>query len=256
MCEAFRAHFRDRIARCPELPVQEFRCYLGDFPRLGEAEAASCEGLVTECEVRDVLKQVGPNKSPGLDGLPYKVYLRMSHMFVPILTDMFNHWFSQGAIPGSITKSVITLLRKGCWHVWEDLDDYRPITLLSTELKILAWVLANRLQLVISDLIEPEQNYVVKRRSIKDNLHLVHEIPKRLEDDTEAALINLDQSKAGRVAPCPLFSMSSLWSPCSVGLGMRGLVRPCLESPLPAVSVQRSLRTPMISLSFGSEEGG
>ena len=42
---------------------------------------------------------------------------------------------------------MITLLWKGGRHVWEDLDDYRPITLLNTELKILAWVLANCLQL-------------------------------------------------------------------------------------------------------------
>ena len=136
--DAFRAHFRDRFARCTDLPLREFRSYLADFPRLGAAEAASCEGVVTECEVRDALKQVGLNKSPGLDGLPYEVYLRMSHMFVPILTDMFNHWFAQGAIPGSVTKGVITLLKKGGRHVWEGLDDYRPITLLNTELKILA----------------------------------------------------------------------------------------------------------------------
>ena len=42
---------------------------------------------------------------------------------------MFNHWFAQGAILGSVTKSVITLLKKGGRHVWEVLDDYRPITL-------------------------------------------------------------------------------------------------------------------------------
>ena len=159
MREAFGAHFRDRFVRCPDLPVQEFRNYLADFHRLREVEAASYEGLVTECEVRNALKQVGLNKSPGLDGLPYEVYLRMSHMFVPILTDVFNHWFAQGAIPGSITKGVITLLRKGGKHVWEDLDDYQPITLLNIELNILARVLANRLQLVISDLIGQEQNY-------------------------------------------------------------------------------------------------
>ena len=99
------------------LAVQEFRNYLVDFPRLGEAEAASYEGIVTECEVRSALKQVGLNKSPGLDGLPYEVYLRMSHMFVPILTDVFNHWFAQGAIPGSITKGVITLQKKEGRHV-------------------------------------------------------------------------------------------------------------------------------------------
>ena len=194
--EAFRTHFQDRFARCPDLQAQEFRDYLADFPRLGEAEAASCEGAVTECEVRSAMKQVGLNKSPGLDGLPYEVYLRMSHMFAPILTNVFNHWLAQGAIPGRITNGVITLLKKGGRHVRGDLDDYRPITLLNTELKILARVLANCLQLVISDLIGPEQNYAVKGRSIRDNLHLVRQILEGIKDDTKAALINLDQSKA------------------------------------------------------------
>ena len=62
----------------------------------------------------------------------------LSHMFVPIPTDMFNHWFTQGVIPGSITKGVITLLKKGGKHVCEGLDDYRPIILLNMQLKILA----------------------------------------------------------------------------------------------------------------------
>ena len=91
---------------------------------------------------------------------------------------------------------MIILLKKGGKHVWEDLDDYRPITLLNTELKILAQVLANRLQLAICDLIGPEQNYAVKGKSIQDNLHLVREVLEGIEIDTEAALISLDQSKA------------------------------------------------------------
>ena len=61
---------------------------------------------------------------------------------MPILTDVFNHWFAQRAIPGSVTKGMITLLKKGGR---KGLDDYRPITLRNTELKILARVLANRL---------------------------------------------------------------------------------------------------------------
>ena len=195
MRDAFRAHFRDRFARCPDLPIREFRSYLADFSRLGVAEAASCEGVVTECEVRDALEQVGLIKSPGLDGLPYEVYLRISQMFVPILTDMFNHWFAQGVIPGCVTKGVITLLKKGGQHVGEGLDDYRPITLLNAELKILVQVLANRLQRVISDLIGPEQTFAVKGRSIQDNLHLIREVLKGIEDDSEAALISLDQSQ-------------------------------------------------------------
>ena len=105
-------------------------------------------------------------------------------------------------IPGG----VITLLKKGGRHVWKGLDDFKPITLLNTEVKILAQVLVNHLQLIINNLITPEQNYLVKGRSTQDNLHLVREILERLEDGTEAALINLDQSKAfDRVSSWQLF---------------------------------------------------
>ena len=137
--DTLRVHIRDRFARSTDLLLKEFRSYLADFTRLGAAEAASC-GVITECEVRDALKQVGLNKSPRLDGLSYEVYLRLAHMFVPILRDMFNHWFVHGAIPGSVTKGTITSLKKGGRYVWEGLDDYRTITLLNTELKILARV--------------------------------------------------------------------------------------------------------------------
>ena len=72
--------------------------------------------------MHDALKQVSLNRSPGLDGLPYEVYLKLLHIFVLILTDMFNHWFAQRAISGSITKGVITLPKKGGRHGWEGLD--------------------------------------------------------------------------------------------------------------------------------------
>ena len=73
MHDAFRVQFHDRFACCPDFLVQDFRNYWADFPRLREAEAGCCNGEVTECEVRDALKQVGLNKSPVLDGLLYKV---------------------------------------------------------------------------------------------------------------------------------------------------------------------------------------
>ena len=121
---------RTFVIALPAALISRFRSFAAISPT---SPAASYEGVFTEYEVRDALKQVGLNKLPGLDGLPHEVYLRMSHMFVPILTDMFNHWFAQGAIPGSVTKGVIILLKKGGRHVWEGLDDYMPITLLNTE---------------------------------------------------------------------------------------------------------------------------
>ena len=73
MRDAFRAHIRDRFARYPDLPLQEFQSYLADFPCFCFPEADACESVVTECEVRDALKQIDLNKSPALDGLPYEV---------------------------------------------------------------------------------------------------------------------------------------------------------------------------------------
>ncbi|CAE1227672.1 unnamed protein product [Acanthosepion pharaonis] len=101
MCEAFRRHFESRFTKEPGLREEEFRSYLADFPRLSPIEAASCEGEITEDEVYVVLKKVGRGKSPGLDGLPYELYLRLSHIFVPILTAVFNNWFRSGVHPQS-----------------------------------------------------------------------------------------------------------------------------------------------------------
>ena len=151
---ASQAHFHNCFACCPYFPVQEFCSYRANFLHLWEAEAASCEGFVTEAGWPQQITQTWFTL--------FTQYLRLPHMFVPILMDIFNHWFAQRAIPGSITKCVITLLKKGGRHVWEELDNYRFITLLNIELKILARILANCLQLVISDLIGPEQNYTVK----------------------------------------------------------------------------------------------
>ena len=62
MRDAFRAHFRDHFARCTDHLLREFLIYLADFLSLGMGEAACCGGVVTECEARDALKQVGLNK--------------------------------------------------------------------------------------------------------------------------------------------------------------------------------------------------
>ena len=54
----------------------------------------------------------------------------MSHIFVPILKNMFNHWFVQEPIHSRITKEVITLQKKeACLG---KIDDLRPITPLNT----------------------------------------------------------------------------------------------------------------------------
>ena len=57
-------------------------------------------------------------------------------------------------------------------------------------------VLANHLQIVTSDLIVSEKKYPVKRISIQNNSYLVCKIMEKIEDNNEAAVINVDQTKA------------------------------------------------------------
>lgn len=90
ICEGLQKHFEVRFTQQPDPLVHEFGNYLADSPCL---KVASCEGRVIEQEILTVLKEVGCNKSPRLDGLPYELYLRLSPMFIPILMDVFNHWF-------------------------------------------------------------------------------------------------------------------------------------------------------------------
>ena len=113
--DAVRAHFRDRFARCPDLSLQEFRSYLADFSRLGVAEAASCEGVITECVEAGRPQRIGWTR-----------WFTQRSVHVCAYSDgCVQPLFAQGAIPGSITKGVITLMKKGGKHVWWGLDDYR-----------------------------------------------------------------------------------------------------------------------------------
>ena len=140
---------------------------------------------MTDYEVCVTLKQVSLNKSPGLDGLPYKLYLRLSHIFVPILTDVFHPWFIQGIIPGHVTKEVITWLKKSGSYVWKGFNDCSPITLLN---------IAKDFGLGPTKLLTSCCWRFVKGRSIL-NLHLVCTILEDKENNTEAIMISLDQSK-------------------------------------------------------------
>lgn len=66
----------------------EFRSYLADFRRLKRltTRVRSLRSKFNwHCE------RVDKSKSPGLDGLSYEFYLRMSHIFVPIFTVVFNN---------------------------------------------------------------------------------------------------------------------------------------------------------------------
>ena len=133
------------FTREPGLSSALFDTYHTDFPRLLVAEAAGCESCITEDDIQKAMNSVGSDKSPGIDGLPYEVYLRLSHMFAPLLATIYNNWMRQSSIPRRFNRGIVKLLRKDK-HGGDGISNFRPLTMLNTDLKILAKILADRLQ--------------------------------------------------------------------------------------------------------------
>ena len=78
-----------------------------------------------------------------------------------------------------------------------EISNWRPVSLLNTDYKIIAKVIANRLKTVISEVVQEDQSYSVPERSIHDNINLIRDsIMYGNQNDLPLAICNLDQKKA------------------------------------------------------------
>jgi len=248
ICKEFCDYYQKLFTREPGLSSAQFDTYLADFPRLEDTEAAGCEGRITEEEIWQALKSVGLEKTPGIDGLPYEVYLRLSPMLVPLLETIYNNWMRQGSIPRRFTQGVVKLLCKNK-RGGDGISNFRPLTMLNTDLKILAKILADRLQTALPSLIAPEQSCAVKGRTIQDSLHMIRTIVEKVD---KAALINLDQSKAfDRVDHGFL---EAVLSAAGFGVTFRSWIRLLYASPGVMVEVN-GVRSKPFSLSRSIRQG-
>lgn len=77
------------------------------------------------------------------------------------------------------------------------LNNFRPITMLNSDFKILAKILANRLKDILPKLIETNQAYAVKGRDITDTINNVRDMISYTEAEKKSGyVISLDLEKA------------------------------------------------------------
>ena len=95
----------------------------------------------------------------------------------------------------SCRRAVITLLpKKGDLH---QLKNWRPVSLLCTDYKLLSKVLATRLGKVMAEVIHVDQSYCVPGRLITDNVMLIRNFLEVSGSvGVETGLISIDQEKA------------------------------------------------------------
>ena len=125
------------------------------IPNLPEDARNSCEGELTEEELRKAVTAMELDKSPGIDGLTTNFYKHFWPLFGPRLTQVYNYAFKSGQLSVSQRRGVISLLfKKGDRTL---LKNWRPITLLTADYKILTKALANGLQQVLPRIVHTDQ---------------------------------------------------------------------------------------------------
>ena len=154
----------------------------------------SLDAPITLDELEKAVKSLNDDKSPGLTGLPAEFY----KVFWPLLKfrylNFVNFAFHNG-FPLSLNTSVTTLIYKDK-GASDDLANYRPISLIASDLKIISKTLTNRLSPLLPFILHKSQTAVDGRR-IDHTLHLIRDLIELAnQEDMEAAFIFLDQEKA------------------------------------------------------------
>ena len=169
-----------------------------DFVTSMEGRAVFEDGMtkiVSEVEVKKVLDSKQKNKAPGIDGIPYEFYLTFWRLIKSEMTQMTNHVLNNGMITESQGTALIRLIPKH--RKPKKITDYSPVSLLCTDYKIVAGVIAARLQITLQNSIGHEQVGGVPGRNIVSNLTTIRDTIQLVsERGTHGGLISVDLSKA------------------------------------------------------------
>ena len=138
------------------------------LPKLTNEQTLSCEGIISKDEVFKSLKSIDNNKSPGNDGLSREFYeCFWDEVKKPFLASIHKAFLNQ-ELSTSQKQAVIKMLEK------KDKDkrfikNWRPISLLNTDMKIISKVLSTRIKGVLPYLISSNQTAYVKNRFLSES---------------------------------------------------------------------------------------
>jgi exonuclease III len=140
-----------------------------DLPTLSEESKLE---LDTQMDISDVAKAIAalPNgKAPGSDGFPVEFYKAFWPKIKNQVYDSIQNAIVTGEMSIDQKRGVLTLIPKKDKDI-RLLKNWRPLTLLNTDYKIFAKVMATKLQEVLPDLISDDQNGCMKGRSTFGNI--------------------------------------------------------------------------------------
>lgn len=164
--------------------------------KVKEDDKKLCDSDITEEEINEAITQLSNGKSPGLDGLSSEFYKVFKDVLIPILKDLFLVIFQNGQLSESMKKGMIKIIYKRKGNK-DDLRNYRPLSMLNTDYKILAKIFANRLKRVIPHIVTTNQAYGILGRDIADTVTSIRDLIWYIkEKKSDGFLFNIDLEKA------------------------------------------------------------
>ena len=162
--------------------------------RLTEDEKNQCEQDVRIEELNDILKTLKNESSPGMDGIPYEFYKNFWDDIKEDFCEMVKSVLKTECCMSQYLGIIILLYKNGLRNV---IENWRPITLLNCDFKLIEKIFANRLKKVIKLLIKEDQYAYIDGRYIGDSVRLMADVIFESELRREnGAIILIDQSKA------------------------------------------------------------
>ncbi|GJQ98326.1 putative RNA-directed DNA polymerase, eukaryota, reverse transcriptase zinc-binding domain protein [Tanacetum coccineum] len=117
------------------------------FKRLSHEDTLFLDHPFTNQEIKDAVWDCGPDKSPGSDNFTFKFIKNYWNILEKDIISYVKESEVSSYIPRGCNPSFVTLIAKVDDPIF--INDFRPISLIGCQYKVIAKILANRLALVI-----------------------------------------------------------------------------------------------------------